>query len=124
MLHWDHPLLGVGHITQYEIRHSLGTSLLGINRVSGDLTSYRVTGLQPDMQYQFEIKPFIGSLQGPSDEVTARTLTINRKRNIILYFCRCLSLDLSLSISPYRSGTGCICAAVEQLSSECQLVEV
>ena len=83
VLNWGHPRQGEGHITEYEIRHSLGASLLGIKRVSGDLTSYRVTGLQPDMQYRFEIKPFVGALEGPFDEVTARTLVV-RKRNIIL----------------------------------------
>ena len=100
VLNWDHPLRGVGHITQYEIRHMLESSLLGINGVSGDQTSYRVRGLQPDMQYRFEIRPFIGTLEGPSLRVIARTLTINRKGNIILYSCRGLSHDLSLSFSP------------------------
>ena len=83
VLNWGHPRQGEGHITEYEIRHSLGTSLLGINRVSGDLTSYRVRGLQPDMEYRFEIRAFIVTMGGPSDAVTARTSVV-RKRNMNL----------------------------------------
>jgi hypothetical protein len=62
------------------IRHYLGTSRLGIRRVGGELTSYRVRGLQPGMQYRFEIRAFIDNMEGPDDDVTARTLVI-RKRN-------------------------------------------
>ena len=84
VLNWGHPQQGVGHITQYEIRHSQATSLLGINRVSGDFTSFRAGGLQPDMRYQFEIRPFIDLLGGPSDQVTSKTLVI-RKRNFLFH---------------------------------------
>ena len=78
VLNWGHPRQGEGHITEYEIRHSLDTRVVGINRVSGDLTSYRVRGLEPDMEYQFEIRAFIGIMGGPSDVVTARTSVIRK----------------------------------------------
>ena len=79
VLKWGHPQQGMGHITQYEIRHSLATSVLGIKRISGALTSYRVGRLQPGMQYRFEIRPFIESLDGPSEQVTAKTLVLSKR---------------------------------------------
>ena len=99
VLNWGHPRQGEGHITEYEIRHSLGTSLLGIKRVNGELTSYRVTGLQPDMQYRFEIRAFIGQLEGPSDAVTARTLVVSKW---ILRLKVSGSYIISLSLSQVR----------------------
>ena len=73
VVNWDPPQQGVGHITEYEIRYSLGTSLLGFKQVSGELSSYRVTGLLPSTEYQFEIRAFIESLVGPPEQVRGTT---------------------------------------------------
>ena len=68
--------MGVGHITEYEIRHRLGSSLLGINRVDGGSTSHRVGGLRPGTGYRFEIRAFIDSLEGPAEVITATTSAV------------------------------------------------
>ena len=80
VVNWDPPQQGVGHITEYEIRYSLGTSLLGLKQVSGELSSYRVTGLLPSIEYQFEIRAFIESLVGPPEQVTGTTNEIGEGR--------------------------------------------
>ena len=87
VLNWAHPQQGAGHITAYEIRHSqdIFATLSGFNRASGELTSFRITMLQPDTVYQFEIRAVIGLMEGSPQQVTERTLTIGEKT-----YCICL----------------------------------
>ena len=66
VLNWDPPLHGLGYITDYEISYS---NRLDVERVSGESTSYRVTGLQPGVPCQFEVRAFINSLGGHSESI-------------------------------------------------------
>ena len=98
VLNWAHPQQGAGHITAYEIRHSqdMFATLSGFNRASGELTSFRITMLQPDTVYQFEIRAVIALMEGPPQQVTRRTLTIGEKTQCVCLICPACDLPSPL----------------------------
>ena len=78
VLSWTPPQEGAGHLTRYEVRHSQDSILLGASPVSGETTSYRVQRLEPGMEYVFEVRAFVGFLEGPSEQVTGTTAVVGK----------------------------------------------
>ena len=78
VLNWIPPQMGVGFITEYGIRLRLDTILLSNIRVNGESMSHRIGRLRPGTEYQVEIRAFIGTLEGPSEVVTATTSVVGK----------------------------------------------
>ena len=77
-LSWEPPISGRGTITQYMVDHGLADSehLIASEVLSGNTTSYRVTGLILETAYRFTVTPFTSAGEGPQRHLNGTTLSI------------------------------------------------
>ena len=78
MLSWEPPISGRGTITRYVVDHGFANSehLIASVVLSGNTTSYRVTGLIPETAYRFTVTPFTSAGEGPQRRLNGTTLSI------------------------------------------------
>ena len=77
-LSWEPPISGRGTITQYVVDHGLADSehLIASVALSGNTTSYQVTGLILETAYRFTVTPFTSAGEGPQRHLNGTTLFI------------------------------------------------
>ena len=79
-LSWEPPINGRGTIIRYMVDHGLADSeyLIASEVLSGNITSYRVTGLIPEIAYRFTVTPFTSAGEGPQRRLNGTTLFIGK----------------------------------------------
>ena len=77
-LSWEPPINGSGTITRYMVDHGLADSehLIASVVLSGNTTSYRVTGLILETAYRFTVTPYTSAGEGPQRRLNGTTLSI------------------------------------------------